>query len=82
MRGLACTVIATGAVRTPAALVGARAAGSLFRRRPKDRCEPSGQGALRRADLQPYLGPANIVTDLVRGSGGAWFIVTDLVRGS
>jgi hypothetical protein len=39
-------------------------------------------GRLRRADLQPYLGLANIVTDLVRGSGGAWHIVTDAVRGS
>jgi len=39
-------------------------------------------GRLRRADLQPYLRLATIVTDLVRGSGGAWHIVTDLVRGS
>ncbi len=36
--------IAPGAILSTAAIAGASAAGSLFRRRPKVRCEPSGQG--------------------------------------
>ncbi len=61
VRGLACTVIAPGAGRTPAALAGARAAGSLNRHAAQGSLRTLRAGRLRRADLQPNLGLAKYV---------------------